>query len=283
MNNRSDKQRTEPSPACALTIAGSDSCGGAGIQADLKTFAAHGVEGASVIVALTAQNTCGVTAVRAMDEEFVEAQIRAVAEDQIIGATKTGMLANAGIIRAVARSLDECDVGQLVVDPVMVATSGARLLDTDAERLLRDRLLPRAHLVTPNLPEAAVLAGMDHDAGPDALADAILESGCGAVLVKGGHDDGSDTLTDVLATADGRRRFSHPRIGESPVHGTGCALSAAITARLARGADLEDAVGEAIDWLQSALTHTWTPRKGSLRMLSLAGWLVTLDVRRSRR
>lgn len=269
MNNRSEEPGAEQ-PPCALTIAGSDSCGGAGIQADLKTFAAHGVEGATAITALTAQNTCGVTAVRAMDGAFVEAQIRAVAEDAGIGATKTGMLANAEIIQAVVRSLDDYEVGQLIVDPVMVATSGARLLDTDAEKLLRERLLPRARLVTPNLPEAAVLAGLDPDAGSDALADAILEAGCEAVLVKGGHD-GSDTLTDLLATADSRRRFRHERIGRSPVHGTGCALSAAITAQLARGAELEDAVGAAIDWLQSALTRTWTPRKGPLRMLSLLG------------
>lgn len=266
MNNSTEEPRRQPPPPCALTIAGSDSCGGAGIQADLKTFAAHGVEGSTAIIALTAQNTCGVTAVRAMDAEFVEAQIRAVAEDARIGATKTGMLANAEIIQAVVRSLDVYDLGQLVVDPVMVATSGARLLDKDAEQLMREHLLPRADLVTPNLPEAAVLAGLDRDAGSEAIADAILESGCAAVLVKGGHD-GSDTLTDLLATPGSRRAFRHDRIGRSPVHGTGCALSAAITARLARGAELEEAVGAAIDWLQSALTRAWKPRKGPLRML----------------
>ncbi|MFW5927315.1 MAG: bifunctional hydroxymethylpyrimidine kinase/phosphomethylpyrimidine kinase, partial [Wenzhouxiangella sp.] len=193
----------------------------------------------------------------------------AVAEDLDIAASKTGMLANAAIIRALATCIDECEIGELVVDPVMVATSGARLLDADAERLMTERLLPRARLATPNLPEAAVLAGLPADSDVAALADAILASGCRAVLIKGGHGD-SENIVDLLATPDGRREFRHRRIGRAPVHGTGCALSAAITAHLARGAELEEAVETAIDWLQSLLARTWRPRKGPLGMLNFS-------------
>lgn len=267
MNNTA--KSTRPPPPCALTIAGSDSCGGAGIQADLKSFEARGVAGATAITALTAQNTRGITAVRTLDPGFVAEQIRAVTSEQTIAATKTGMLADGRIIHAVAECLTECDVGRLVVDPVMVATSGARLLDRDAEERMRTLLLARADLVTPNRPEAAALAGRTEDAPAEELAEVLLGAGCGAVLIKGGHDH-SDPVVDLLVTRSGSRRFSHRRIGTGSVHGTGCALAASITAELARGESLEEAVGTAIDWLQSMLARTWLPRHGNLRMLPFA-------------
>lgn len=255
---------TAARPAC-MTIAGSDSCGGAGIQADLKTFSAWRVESATVVTAVTAQNTLGVDAASAIDASLVGAQLRAVLADLPISAAKTGMLANAGIIDAIVDILDDHEQIRLVVDPVMVATSGARLLDRDAEQALVQRLLPRASLVTPNRPEAAVLAGMEADAPAEELARAILAHGCRAVLIKGGHDSGA-RIEDVLITERGERRFSHARVNRQ-VHGTGCALSAAIAAALARGSDLEDAVARAIEWLQGMIAANWQPAQGNLGML----------------
>jgi hydroxymethylpyrimidine/phosphomethylpyrimidine kinase len=250
---------------CVLTIAGSDSCGGAGIQADLKTFGLFAVEGASVITAITAQNTLGVNAVESLSPDFVRAQLEAVLEDLPIRAAKTGMLANRAIIDTLAEGLDQNPHVQLVVDPVMVATSGARLLNRDAEQALRERLLPRAALVTPNRPEAAALTGLSADAPAEQLAESILAMGCRAVLIKGGHAGGA-TVEDVLVTDGERERYTHPRVA-GRIHGTGCALSAAITAGLGRGEPMNKAVGNAITWLQVMIAHTWQPRKGELEML----------------
>jgi hydroxymethylpyrimidine/phosphomethylpyrimidine kinase len=220
----------------ALTIAGSDSGGGAGIQADLKTFQQFGVFGTSVIVAITAQNTLGVRAVDTVPEAMVAAQLTALAEDLPPAALKTGMLAEAWLVRLVAKAIRENGWRPLVVDPVIVATSGHRLLTTEAEDVLRDSLLPLATLVTPNLEEAAVLTGrVVHDVpSMERAGETLIRFGAAAALVKGGHlpNDG-EMLTDVLVTADGARRFTHPRISTTSTHGTGCTLSAAVGAGLA--------------------------------------------------
>ncbi len=248
-----------------LTIAGSDSSGGAGIQADIKTMTSLRVEAASVLTAVTAQNTLGVHDMAPLSARLVKAQLRAVLDDLPITAAKTGMLANAGIIEAVAAGFRPGTGVRLVVDPVMIATSGARLLDRDAEQVLINQLLPLATLVTPNLPEAAVLTGLSSTTSPDKLADRILALGCTAVLIKGGHASG-DRVEDLLVTANSRRVFSHPRSRYS-IHGTGCALSAAITACLARGQGLDEAVDSAIEWLQIRIARCWQPRSGQLAML----------------
>jgi hydroxymethylpyrimidine/phosphomethylpyrimidine kinase len=238
----------------ALTIAGSDSSGGAGIQADLKTFEAHGVFGTSVVTAITAQNTEGVTAVHAVPTAVVRAQIDAVVNDLRPAAVKTGMLASLGLIETVVAGIDEHDLAPVVVDPVMVATSGDRLLDRDAESTLVNLLVPRATIVTPNLAEAEILAG-----GPvrsvddmEAAAAEIATGGATAVLVKGGHLD-ADTLVDLL-WHDGRvRRWEHEKIRTRHTHGTGCTLSAAIAARLALGDNLEAAVDGALGYVHRAI------------------------------
>ncbi len=228
----------------ALTIAGSDSSGGAGIQADLKTFQALGVYGASAVTALTAQNTRGVSAVHVLPPEFVYAQIRDVAVDLPPQAVKTGMLGARGIVLAVCRAVDDFGLTPLVVDPVMVATSGDRLLERDAEATIRDQLLPRATLVTPNAPESAVLAGLTVE-GPGDLeraARAIVERlGARAVLAKSGDLEGGG-IRDVFY--DGRRleAFEEPRIATRSTHGSGCTLASAIAAFLARGETLFEAV-----------------------------------------
>ncbi|HEX5962096.1 MAG TPA: bifunctional hydroxymethylpyrimidine kinase/phosphomethylpyrimidine kinase [Gemmatimonadales bacterium] len=238
----------------ALTIAGSDSGGGAGIQADLKTFQQFGVFGTSVIVALTAQNTLGVRAVETVSDAMIGAQLTALAEDLPPAALKTGMLAEAAVVRRVARAIRENGWAPLVVDPVMVSTSGTRLLTTEAEEVIRDDLLPLAALVTPNVDEAAILTGrVVHDvATMERAATTLLRFGAGAVLVKGGHLS-SGEVTDVLATSGGTRRFSHSRIETSATHGTGCTLSAAITAGLALGRPLEEAVEVALEFVHRAI------------------------------
>jgi hydroxymethylpyrimidine/phosphomethylpyrimidine kinase len=237
-----------------LTIAGSDSGGGAGIQADLKTFQQFGVFGTSVIVALTAQNTLGVRAVEVVPEAMVSAQLTALAEDLPPAALKTGMLAEAGLVRRVARAIRENGWAPLVVDPVMVSSSGARLLTTEAEEVMREDLLPLAALVTPNLDEAAILTGrVVHDPATMERAGAtLLRFGAGAALVKGGHLS-SDTITDILVTSSGVRHFTHPRIDTKSVHGTGCTLSAAIAAGLGLGWPLETAVTEGLDFVHRAI------------------------------
>jgi hydroxymethylpyrimidine/phosphomethylpyrimidine kinase len=238
----------------ALTIAGSDSGGGAGIQADLKTFQQFGVFGTSVIVALTAQNTRGVRAVEAVRESMVAAQLTALAEDLPPAALKTGMLAEAGLVRLVAKAIRENGWRPLVVDPVMVASSGDRLLTTEAEDVIRDSLLPLAALVTPNLDEAAVLTGRPvHDVPTmERAGTTLLGFGAEAALVKGGHLAG-EVITDVLVTAGGVRHFTRPRLATTSTHGTGCTLSAAVTAGLALGRELETAVDDALDFLQRAI------------------------------
>lgn len=253
-----------------MTIAGSDSSGGAGIQADLKTFAALGVFGASAVTAVTAQNTDAVSGVDIMDADFVGQQVAACFADLPVGAIKTGMLANAGIARAVvaelerARSISGTRV-PLIVDPVMIATSGASLLDDRAIATLWGELLPLATLVTPNLPEAAALTGRSGDTDPETLGALLLECGVGAVLVKGGHAKG-ETCRDLLVSAGASRTFEWPRAA-GEFHGTGCAYSAAITALCARGESLEDAVSRSGAWLQLQIRGAFRPLHGNLGML----------------
>jgi hydroxymethylpyrimidine/phosphomethylpyrimidine kinase len=243
----------------ALTVAGSDSSGGAGIQADLKTFSAFGVYGASVITALTAQNTHGVTGVEAVSAEFVAAQMTAVFGDLAVGAVKTGMLANAAIVRAVAGGLRRAGVRTLVVDPIMVATSGDVLLADDAIDTLRRDLIPLAMLLTPNLPEAARLLDVDQARDEHAMlaqAKALQALGCRAVLIKGGHGEGEtalDILYDGHASSGAVSRLALPRVATAHTHGTGCTLSAAIAALLAHGAGLEEAVTRAKSFVWQAL------------------------------
>lgn len=244
----------------ALTIAGSDSSGGAGIQADLKTFTALGVYGASVLTALTAQNTTGVRGVHLVPAAFVRAQLSAVFDDLAVGAVKTGMLATAEIVAAVADELSRRPDVAVVVDPVMVATSGDRLLDPDAVTAVVRHLLPLAVLVTPNLAEAAVLLDQPMATSLPTMerqAEALMAQGCRAVLVKGGHATGPDA-TDVLAirapdNSIGVTRLSAPRVETANTHGTGCTLSAAIAAHLACGAALPDAARLAKAFLTDAL------------------------------
>jgi hydroxymethylpyrimidine/phosphomethylpyrimidine kinase len=238
----------------ALTIAGSDSGGGAGIQADLKTFQQFGVFGTSVVVALTAQNTRGVRAVEAVSPTMVAAQLAALADDLPPDALKTGMLADAALVRLVAEAIRANDWRPLVVDPVMVSTSGDRLLAPDAAATVREQLLPLAALVTPNLDEAAALTGRAvHDVtGMEQAGAALLALGAGAALVTGGHLPG-ERLTDVLVTPAGVRRFEHARIPTQATHGTGCTLSAAVAAGLAIGRSLETAVEDALDFVHRAI------------------------------
>lgn len=241
--------------ATALTIAGSDSGGGAGIQADLKTFSALGVYGTSVITALTAQNTRGVTAVLDTPPEMVAAQMDAVLGDIPIGAIKIGMLSNASIIETVAERLSHWGKTGVVLDPVMVATSGDRLLRPDAVTALTQKLFPLARIVTPNLQEAAALLDADiarDEATMHMQGEAILAMGCAAVLVKGGHGDEAESV-DVLVTREGTMRFAAPRIATRNTHGTGCTLSAAIAAGIAQGLLLAEAVGKAKEYVTAAL------------------------------
>jgi len=239
----------------ALTIAGSDSGGGAGIQADLKSFAANGVYGASVITALTAQNTRGVTAIHDVPADFVTAQIDAVFSDLAVAAVKIGMVAQRGVIAAIVAGLDRWKAPHVVVDPVMVATSGDRLIADDCVAALRSSLIPRAAIITPNLPEAAAL--LDEAVAADAAAiarqgDRLLALGCGAVLIKGGHGDGP-TSTDYLFSGTEMLTLEAPRIATRNTHGTGCSLSSAIAANLAKGEDLATAVRHAKHWVSAAI------------------------------
>ena len=241
--------------AIALTIAGSDSSGGAGIQADLKTFAALGVYGASAITALTAQNTQGVESVLVVPPDFVARQIKVVARDLDIRAVKIGMLATGEIVEAVAKQLEALPDVPVVLDPVMVAASGDLLLDEDAVETLRSMLLPRATLLTPNLSEAAKLLDTKEaksEAEMGAQAEALRQLGVKAVLVKGGHA-GGDSSSDMLADGDGELRLEAPRVATSNTHGTGCTLSSAIAAELAKGASLREAVTRAKAFVTTAL------------------------------
>jgi hydroxymethylpyrimidine/phosphomethylpyrimidine kinase len=246
----------------ALTVAGSDSGGGAGIQADLRTFAAHGLHGTSALTAVTAQNSVGVTAWVALEPAMVVAQIEAVATDMPVAAAKTGMLASAPIVAAVAEAVARLRIAPLVVDPVMVAKSGDRLLDAAAERAYVERLLPLATLVTPNLHEAAALLGRpvgDVASMREAARD-LGALGARAVLVKGGGlpGDAVDVFFDGSRLVD----LTVPRVATPNVHGTGCTLSAAICARLAQGADLLDAVRGAKAFLTEALRRSYAVGRG---------------------
>ena len=230
-----------------MTIAGSDSSGGAGIQADLKTFTAIGVYSASAITALTAQNTTGVTAIHAVPPDFVRAQIDAVTSDIAVDAIKIGMLANAQIIAAVTATLRKLPTIPVILDPVMVATSGARLIDESAISELSANLIPLADLITPNLDEAALLCGDKPATSPEAMkaqAATLMSAGARAVLIKGGHGENDDAI-DILVTPDGSREFSLPRIVTANTHGTGCTLSAAIAAYLATGEEMPAAIDKA--------------------------------------
>ena len=240
----------------ALTIAGSDSGGGAGIQADLKTFAAHGVYGTSAITALTAQNTMGVTGVHVVPPEFVVAQIDAVADDIPIAAAKTGMLATAAVVRAVAEVLARRRLAWLVVDPVMVAKSGDRLLDQNAVREMTEAMIPLASVVTPNRIEAEVLTGRAVVSGNDAreAAKALVDLGARAAIVKGGHFQDADVV-DLLYDGRDFHEFRHPRQQTRHTHGTGCTFAAALTANLALGNPLPNAVALTVDFVAGAIAH----------------------------
>ena len=249
-------RRADDTPAAlavALTIAGSDSGGGAGIQADLKTFAAHGVYGLSAITAVTAQNTVAVTGVQEIEPAMVSAQIAAVVSDFPVGAAKTGMLSSAAIIRVVAKAVDRHGL-RVVVDPVMVAKSGDRLLRSDAVDALRQDLLPKAALLTPNLPEAADLTGrkVENEAQMRAAGEILLGMGAAAVLMKGGHLEG-DEIVDLFLDGRGATEFRSQRIRTRATHGTGCTLSAAVAANLARGRELLEAVERAREYLRTAM------------------------------
>jgi hydroxymethylpyrimidine/phosphomethylpyrimidine kinase len=249
--------------AKALTIAGSDSGGGAGIQADLKTFAALRVYGMSAITAITAQNTCGVTAVQGIDPEVVAAQIRAVASDIGIHAAKTGMLFSSAIIRAVVAAVKATGPYPLVVDPVMVATSGDRLLQPEAEASLRQELIPLATVVTPNLAETAVLVGRKVHSLEEmqAAAERIVADGARAVVVKGGH--AITKATDVFYDGITMELLASEVVDTHNTHGTGCTFSAAICALLAREVPLREAVRRAKTYITEALRHALTIGKGS--------------------
>jgi hydroxymethylpyrimidine/phosphomethylpyrimidine kinase len=255
-------------PLSALTIAGSDCGGGAGIQADLKTFAAHGVHGLSAIAALTAQHTRGVTSVHVPPASFLRAQIDACFDDFRIGAVKLGMLANAEIISAVADALEHHRPARIVLDPVMVATSGARLLESDALDALRMRLLPLATVVTPNIPEAELLLGhpIEDDAAADAALAQLLALGARATLLKGGHLQNAVRMVDRLHGGGKPVAFAHDRL-DVEGHGTGCTLAAAIAAHLCLGASLVDACTAATDYVHGALRHAYRPGRGHVAVL----------------
>jgi hydroxymethylpyrimidine/phosphomethylpyrimidine kinase len=238
----------------ALTIAGSDSGGGAGIQADIKTFQAFGVFGTSALTAITAQDTVRVHRVHPLEPELVAEQIRVVMKDFSPAAVKTGMLATAGVTASVAETLAAWPSVPYVLDPVLVASSGDRLMDDDAVDVVKSALVPRAALVTPNLHEARILTGLAvrDEAGQLEAAKALVWLGAKAALVKGGHGEGSEVV-DVLWNGDRERVWRRPRIHTRSTHGTGCTLSAAVTAELARGTPLVEAVSRALSYVWRAI------------------------------
>lgn len=248
-------------PPVVLTVAGSDSGGGAGIQADLKTFHQWGVYGASAVTAVTAQNTRGVQKVHAAPASVVAAQIGSVADDFAVRAVKTGMLASADTVRAVAAALRKHDLGEYVLDPVMVATSGDRLLDPDAVAALREELVPLAALVAPNWPEAVVLTGVEEAnvQGMERAARLLVDGGAGAALVKGGHLGGEaavgEEVVDVLWDGRSSRVLRGRHVATRHTHGTGCSLSAAVAAGLALGRPLPEAVEAAVAWVRRAIAE----------------------------
>lgn len=237
-----------------LSIAGSDPSGGAGIQADLKTASAIGVYGATVITALTVQNTLGVTAIHPVPTDFIAAQYTSIVDDLFVTAVKIGMLGSVDVVETVARGLREQPVPVVVLDPVMVATSGDRLVPEDAVAAIRELLLPLATVVTPNVPEAEVLAGqavVSHD-DLEAVGRQLLACGPTYVLVKGGHLAGPESV-DVLVGPDGTTRLSAPRVDTVHTHGTGCTLSSAIASYVVRGESVPDAVAAAKSYLTAAI------------------------------
>ena len=246
--------RVSPAPAVALTIAGSDSGGGAGIQADLKTFHAFGVFGTSAVTAITAQNTVRVSAVHTVPIKVVRAQIDAVMGDLDPAAVKTGMLATAEMVVEVARAITHHRLDHFVLDPVMVATSGDSLLGKDAEEALVRDLLPQAELITPNLHEARILTGREIATPADMswAARELVRMGARAALVKGGHLS-AEEIVDVLWDGSAEHTWSRPRIATVNTHGTGCTLSAGVTANLALGVPLKDAVDGALDFVARAI------------------------------
>ena len=265
-------QTADSRPVSALTIAGSDSGGGAGIQADLKAFAAHGVHGLSAIAALTAQNTRGVTAVHVPPVAFLRAQLDALFDDFRIGAVKLGMLANAEVIHTVADALEhyraQGHAPPVVLDPVMVATSGARLLDPDALQALRTRLLPMAALITPNIPEAEWLLErrIDSAAQADAALEALRARGAKAVLLKGGHLPVPGPMVDRYGDGERLAQFTQERL-DLEGHGTGCTLASAIAANLCQGLPLFVACEAATAYVHGALLHASRPGLGHASVL----------------
>jgi hydroxymethylpyrimidine/phosphomethylpyrimidine kinase len=252
---------------CALTIAGSDSGGCAGIQADLKTFAAHSVHGLSAIAALTAQNTRKVAAVEVPSIKFLHAQLDACFSDFKIGAVKIGMLANAKVIKAVAESLVRHKAKHIVLDPVMVASSGAALLESSALKALREQLLPLASIITPNIPEAELLLGhkIKNGDAADAATVELLAMGAHAVLLKGGHLP-DKTMTDRYDDGELFAEFIHKKL-KLDGHGTGCTLASAIAANICLGKTLPQACSAATDYVHGALVHAYKPGKGKVAVL----------------
>jgi hydroxymethylpyrimidine/phosphomethylpyrimidine kinase len=246
---------TTSSIPIALTIAGTDPTGGAGVQADLKTFSAFGVYGASVITALVAQNTQGVRAIHDVPPPFIAEQLASVFDDLDVRAVKIGMLSQPAVIETVAASLDRHGAGNIVVDPVMVAASGDRLLVPEAVEALRSVLIPKALVITPNMPEAAALLDEDIAADEPAMvrqAEGLLKLGCRAVLLKGGHGQGPESVDILLDGAD-MHRFTARRVNTKNTHGTGCTLSSAIAAGLAQGESLGEAVALAKAYISRAI------------------------------
>lgn len=253
-------------PPRVLTIAGSDSGGGAGIQADLKTFAALGAYGMSAITAITAQNTLGVTAVAEVPLEAISDQIEAVVTDIGIDAVKTGMLSSLDIVACVAESVERFELAPLVVDPVMVAATGAQLLQDDAVESVRRRLVPLATVVTPNVPEAEVLTGIEIESIDDMelVGGELLMMGAGAAVVKGGHlDDESGRVTDVLVTRNGVKHITSFRIETTSNHGTGCTFASAIAAHLAHGLALDESVDLAQRYVWQAMANAQSIGQGN--------------------
>ena len=251
-------EMTSPTPPRALTIAGSDSGGGAGIQADLKTFAALGVFGTSAVTAITAQNTLGVTAVAEVPLELISDQIEAVVSDIGADAVKTGMLSSTEIVECVAESVQKHELKPLIVDPVMVAATGARLLQDEAVESVKTQLVPLATVITPNVPEAEVLSGIEIDSVEDMelAGGELVMMGAGAAVVKGGHfDDGSGRVNDVLVTRDGVKHITSLRIETTSNHGTGCTFASAIAAHLAHGLDLTRSVDLAQRYVWNAMAN----------------------------
>ena len=256
-----------PAPQSVLTIAGSDSGGGAGIQADLKTFAAHGVHGLSAIAALTAQNTRGVSAIHVPPVAFLRQQIDACFADFRVGAVKIGMLATAPVIRTVADALERHHARNIVLDPVMIASSGAKLLANSALLALCTRLIPLATVITPNIPEAECLLGHpipDADAADAALVE-LLALDARAVLLKGGHSK-SREMVDRLDDGKKLYEFVHPKL-RIEGHGTGCTLASAIAANLCLGKELPEACEQATDYVHGALKNAYRPGKSKLAVL----------------